>query len=219
VGQQIVRRRGGEEAKTKLIVIISTWHFTRDNEKTESPTIHPTDVTVQFKYSSSEFQASTDAADSFADPTGYSFDKNGLIFTYPAFVNLLRSKKFSEYLKKCNSRRASDETVAKNRRRGVDFDVDSGSDDLEIVGADGGRGGLPEVDDDNNDKKADDLPLKKKSKHSKSPAVVEGPVGKKFKYPNPPPPPGSPQKRPSEEEIAARLTDAVKTATGGSSRK
>jgi len=116
-----VKRKNGEEVKTQLIVIISTYHFTRDNETTESPTVHPSDCTVQFKYSSTEFKAST--GEETADSSGFFFDKHGLVLPYPAFVNLMKNSKFHLYIKRCVEFKARDEKALNERRRNAILEI------------------------------------------------------------------------------------------------
>ena len=183
--QHVLRRRNGEEVVTKLIVIISTWHFTRDNENIESPTIYPSDCTVQFKYSSSEFQAQT--GEETLDGSGFNFDKNGLIFPYPVFVNLMKSHKFQHYIKNCVEHRAKDIKALEERKRGLTLEI-APEPQIPI-----------EIIDDNDNDDEEVLPLKRKSK-----GKIEGPV-KRIKFPSSP----SASRRPTEEEITARLGRAV----------
>lgn len=184
--QHVVRRRNGDEITTKLIVIISTWHFTRDNEGIESPTIYPSDCTVQFKYSSTEFQSQN--GEESLDGSGFSFDKNGLIFYYPVFVSLMKSAKFQSYIAKCVEHRANDLKTLQSRKRGLELGVEDEEEIEEI------RTFI--------DSQPLEIDEEEEALRKKKPGRVTGAV-KKFKVPS------SPTRRPTDAEIDARLSRAV----------
>ena len=198
-----VKRKNGEEVKTQLIVIISTYHFTRDNETTDSPTIHPSDCTVQFKYSSTEFRAST--GEESTDNSGFFFDKHGLSLPYPAFVNLMKNSKFHLYIKRCAEFKARDEKALNERRRNAILEISPNDNEQEE----------DQQQQDETDPENELLGSKgNKRKAFKQPAaelVVEGAIKKpKFAIPNSPASPTPGTSRPTTAQIAARLTEAVR---------
>lgn len=201
-----VKRKNGEEVKTQLIVIISTYHFTRDNETTDSPTIHPSDCTVQFKYSSTEFRAST--GEESTDNSGFFFDKHGLTLPYPAFVNLMKNSKFHLYIKRCAEFKARDEKSLSERRRNAILEIAPNEEEDEQQ--------QQQQQQDETDPENELLGSKgNKRKAFKQPPtelVVEGTIKKpKFAIPNSPASPTSPStSRPTTAQIAARLTEAVR---------
>ena len=196
--QHTIKRRNGDEIRTKLIVIISTYHFTRVNETTECPTIYPTDCTIQFKYSSTEFVPLCE--EEAPDNSGYSFDKNGLVFPYAVFLNLLRSKKFHAYIKNCVEQKVKDDSDARRKKLFLNNDHDE---DLPFE--------EPRTFNVEEDEEEEEIvPLKKK----RSRGVVEGAV-KKFKVPHPP----AAAATSNEAEIEKRLSEAVKAIGGSAGRK
>jgi hypothetical protein len=194
--QHTIKRRNGEEIRTKLIVIISTYHFTRINETTECPTIYPTDCTIQFKYSSTEFIPLSE--EETLDNSGYNFDKNGLIFPYAVFLNLLKSKKFHNYIQQCVEQKLRDEADARKRKLHISEQAEENLPFKE-----------PPPTFNVEEDEEEIVPLKKK--RSKG-SVVEGAV-KKFKVPH------SPAAVSNEAEIEKRLSEAVKAIGGSSSAK
>lgn len=185
-----------------MVVIISTYHFTRDNENTECPTVFPSDCTVQFKYSSTEFK-SANAEEENDKNAGFNFDKNGLVFPYPMFVALMRSAKFHAYLSKCVERKARDDQLSRERRSQRVFSGSASSSTSEIV--------VDEEEEMDQGQSEANLPLKRKQQKPSKQAspIIEGSV-KRFKVPAPPPPSPPSTKRPTEHEISARISEAVK---------
>lgn len=76
--------------KAQVVVSISNWRFNRD--LVESKTIrpcNPSDVTVAIKLSSTEFINEKNKNDL------YHFDKNGALFSYTAFLSLMKDFSFT----------------------------------------------------------------------------------------------------------------------------
>ena len=111
---------------SQLILSISNWHFNRDKQYLKyGPKCRPEDVCVSIKLSSTAFASGTETGPSFnaaaaaatdetvdlgddlsstastsSDDSQYSFDKNGVIIPYFAFVSLMDDSNFHNYLKK-----------------------------------------------------------------------------------------------------------------------
>lgn len=211
--EHTTRRKNGEDVKTSMVVILSTWHFTRDNSCTENPTIYPSDCTVQFKYSSTEFQTST--GEDTSDGSGFFFDKHGAIFPFPAFINLMNSQKFHQYIKRCVELKVRDDKIISERKLQAKLGTSS-----EETFEDFEDPAEPEViiteEEDYESREAnkksfsENSPLKRGKSSKSSDGVVEGPVKKvKIHMPPPPPPPTS-GSRPNQAQIVARISEAVR---------
>lgn len=86
-------------AETKLVVVLSNYHFNRAGQQEQQQRggferCTPQDCSVGLKFSSTDF-ASKEGSE---DDERY-FDKHGLLIPYPAFVSLLGSRDFNEFLK------------------------------------------------------------------------------------------------------------------------
>jgi hypothetical protein len=113
---------------SKLVVTVSNWHFNRDTLKKEkAPVCKLEDIMVTLKLSSTVFDSGMGGGAAAADDGGastpavssspgtatnggggaatsqsgesYFFDKNGAIIPYSAFVSLLESDSFHDYLR------------------------------------------------------------------------------------------------------------------------
>ena len=104
---------------SQIVLSISNWHFNRDNQHLKfGPRCRPEDVCISIKLSSSAFVSADAAGPSLptyneeessaddlsttpttTDDSSFSFDRNGVIIPYFAFVSLLDDINFQKYLK------------------------------------------------------------------------------------------------------------------------
>jgi hypothetical protein len=87
---------------TRLVLIVSNWSFVRDHKDSKRPVkCTSQDVTISLKLSSTAFARTSEAA---VKKEPYSFDKNGLILPYPAFLSLLKNEDFTDLMEKVTTR-------------------------------------------------------------------------------------------------------------------
>lgn len=82
------------------MLIVSNWHFVRDNqEKKECPPCRPEDCNISLKLSSTLFKSNLSSdlrpttGEVLADE-GFTFDRNGIIIPYSAFLSLMTDAYF-----------------------------------------------------------------------------------------------------------------------------
>jgi len=151
-------KKAGRKISTKVVLVLSNYHFNRDKQSPKFKPCTPADCTVGLKYSSSEFViAGTPERDA-----GFHFDRFGVLIPFDAFVSLLTNQSFKNYIEKCKAR--------------YDEQVNDAS----------STGGAVVVDDDNDDDEDEDgeetVVVKKAGKKKRTSDVVEqgsGTGGKK----------------------------------------
>ena len=92
----------GKPQQSQYVLIISNWHFIREHQdKKESPPCKPENCNISIKLSCSVFKSAPSdlsvSGSGYLDPLpddGFSFDKNGAIIPYSAFLSLLDDKYF-----------------------------------------------------------------------------------------------------------------------------
>ena len=96
---------------TKLVLGISNWHFNRDTQHlVEAPRCKIDDINITFKLASSAFSAEdtgsasttskTSTSNALNDDSQLKYDRNGATVPYAAFVSLMETKTFHDYMKK-----------------------------------------------------------------------------------------------------------------------
>jgi len=91
VEQKVASKKVKRVIGTKLVCVISNWHFNKELHDSNSlRACKPSDVNVALKFSSSEF-----INDKNRD-LPYHFDKSGVVLPFAAFVSLLKDKMFTD---------------------------------------------------------------------------------------------------------------------------
>ena len=98
---------------TKLVLGISNWHFNRDTQHlVEGPQCKLDDINISFKLASSAFSAeeagrsasttskASSTSNALSDDSQLKYDRNGAIVPYAAFVSLMETRAFHDYMKK-----------------------------------------------------------------------------------------------------------------------
>lgn len=226
---------GGSNVVTELVVIVSTYHFTRDSTGAENPTIHPINCTVQFKYSSTEFVAQSESNPEDPIERGiFHFDKHGISFPYDAFSALMRSPKLQEHIKQAGLLRKEDTKRIKDQQLTTVLNPDD-----PVYGVVTDDDDLEEEEEDRRERRGSKRGIRSSPEEEEEAEEFQG-GGKrgravrKFyisdgaikKFPPPPPVPiasttrggAAATARPNKEEITKRIEEAV-AAVGGSQRK
>ena len=142
--------RGGLSQTTKVVVTVSNWHFNRDCLRYETaPICKLENVMVTLKLASTVFDGNRESTAplSTSGNSGspgstpiksgqritatsgeeYHFDKNGAIVPYSAFVSLIDSAEFQEYLEKVKKLYYKEKAASEND------DDDDDDDDDEVL--------------------------------------------------------------------------------------
>jgi hypothetical protein len=96
---------------TKLVLGISNWHFNRDTQHlVEAPRCKLDDINITFKLASTAFSAEeagsasttskASTSNALSDDSQLKYDRNGATVPYAAFVSLMETKTFYDYMKK-----------------------------------------------------------------------------------------------------------------------
>lgn len=123
-------KKSPRKITTKVVVVISNYHFNRDEQVAEFKPCTLADCTVGLKYSSNEFSAVGSDKDG-----GFQFDRFGVLAPYEAFVSLFTNAEFGVYLEKCKAKFLTGENKA---NREIAPEGDDASDAADAIHRDGG---------------------------------------------------------------------------------
>ena len=130
-------KKAGRKISSKVVLVLSNYHFNRDKQSPKFKPCTPADCTVGLKYSSSEFViVGTPERDA-----GFHFDRFGVLIPFDAFVSLLTNQSFKNYIEKCKARYDKQVNDASSTVEAVVVDDDDEDEDGEetVVVKKGGK--------------------------------------------------------------------------------
>lgn len=120
-------KKAGRKISSKVVLVLSNYHFNRDKQSPKFKPCTPADCTVGLKYSSSEFViVGTPERDA-----GFHFDRFGVLIPFDAFVSLLTNQSFKNYIEKCKARYDKQVNDASSTVEAVVVDDDDDDDEDE----------------------------------------------------------------------------------------
>lgn len=119
-------------SNSKVVIVLSNYHFNRDQQSAKFRPCTLADCTVGVKYSSSEFAPRIEDKnpESKEREIGFNFDKFGLLAPYVAFASLLTDKDFAAFVAKAKTRYGQNEQTVAGSSNSNDNDGDDNNEEV-----------------------------------------------------------------------------------------